>query len=635
MIGAYRSFQRLEPRSYNNDPSMGIKASVYDPLWMLTRQWQLGEFEGEDSGSPVTVDLKNEQGEISHVLKNDGSISNYDASMPLEVFVERTRLEVATSNAQGDTEFRLDLNMQLKLGLQFQKELNVLLKELLDSDELRRFKRFLAKDPELRFELNDKQASFEPDSANKFLAIVTGRVINIYQATSSLDDTTLLDAKTKEYFDTNPTTDPSLPEAVAKVVRLALSNLKNWWYGKRDDANLEASEEPFFERPAENFSVWNSNKLEYDFKVRIAPKGSPVNAQKKLILDASGYKEDHLDWYSFTVSEESSADFELSTEISPSAFATRLKFAGMPEKRWWNFEDGFVDFGSINPKKNNIASLLLMEFALVHSPDWFIIPCRMQIGSINKIDKLRVTDCFGEETEIESAGNTDAELNIKELDESWDSWSMFTLSNKYQNRGQEHNSPYFFLPPALDNVLTGSVVEEVKMLRDETANLVWGVEKTYRTYYGETVSGYDHSVSLNSRDTTPQLNTAPGDDKALKYNLMTSVPRNWIPFIPVQANNQTIGPIDPVQKHIVLQRASMINSTNQRCIRPNSRLLSEVNSPYYVDEAEVPRSGVNVTESFQLVAWYTGESFLWISRRKIYGSGEGTSGLLFDTVKKE
>jgi len=223
---------------------MGIKASIYDPLWMLTRQWQLGEFEGEDSGSPVYVDLKNEQGEISHVL-NDGNISNYDARIPLEVIVERTGLEVATSNVQGDTEFRLDLNMQLKLGLQFQKELNVLLKEVLDSDELRRYKRFLAKDPKFTFELNDKQSSFELDSAIKFLSMVTGRVINIYRATSSLDDTGILDAKTKEYFDTNPSTDPSLPEVVTKAVRLALSNLKSWWYGNRDQINPEASEEPF------------------------------------------------------------------------------------------------------------------------------------------------------------------------------------------------------------------------------------------------------------------------------------------------------------------------------------------------------------------------------------------------------
>jgi hypothetical protein len=28
---------------------------VHDPLWLLARQWQLGEFEGEDAGTPLTV----------------------------------------------------------------------------------------------------------------------------------------------------------------------------------------------------------------------------------------------------------------------------------------------------------------------------------------------------------------------------------------------------------------------------------------------------------------------------------------------------------------------------------------------------------------------------------------------------
>lgn len=307
----------------------------------------------------------------------------------------------------------------------------------------------------------------------------------------------------------------------------------------------------------------------------------------------------------------------------------------MPEKRWWNFEDTYVDFGSINPKKNNIASILLMEFALVYSPDWFIIPCKMPVGSINKIDKLAVKDCFGDETQIEPAGNTRSELAMKELDKSWDSWGMFTLSEKYKDRDRQHYTPYFFLPPTIDHVITGPPLEEVKILRDETANLVWGVERIYRTYYGEPVSGYDHSVLLQSKTTTDALSNdivGKESDKPLKYRLMTSVPRNWIPFIPVHTTELTTGPIDPSRKHIELQRASMINAADQTCIRPNSRLLSEVKSPYYIDEEVVPRNGISVSESCQLTIWHTGEVFLWIGRKKLYGSGEGSSGLLFDTV---
>ena len=89
---------------------------------------------------------------------------------------------------------------------------------------------------------------------------------------------------------------------------------------------------------------------------------------------------------------------------------------------------------------------------------------------------------------------------------------MFTLSEKYKDRDQQHYTPYFFLPPTIDYVLTGPPLEEIKMLRDETANLVWGVERIYRTCYGEPVSGYDHSVLLQSK-----TNNGPPDDEEVRF----------------------------------------------------------------------------------------------------------------------
>ncbi len=611
---------------------------------MLTRQWQLGEFEGEDSGSPIYVKVENRQDEISGVLQNR-DVFEYDSSIPLEVFVERTKPEVTTSKANGGTDSQLDLQMQVKLGLQFHSEVDILLKEILvDTAELLRLKRFLAQDPELRFELNQKQTEFEVEVTRKFVSIVKWRVINIYKATSNLKTAAILIRKIDEYFENNPNPDPSVPGAVKKAVLHAIENLKIWWYGNKELPHVADREQAFFEGPPEKLSTWNPRRLEYDFKVQITPKDLAGNLTGKLILDASGYKEDHLDWYSFTVSDESTEGLELTPMQQaqnqpwpPYPIATRFKFAGMPEKRWWNFEDTYVDFGSINPKMNNIASILLMEFALVYSPDWFVIPCRMPVGSINKIDKLIVLDCFGDDILIEPAGNTELELHMKNSDKSWDSWGMFTLSEKYKDKDKQHYTPYFFLPPALDYVLTGPPLEEVRMLRDETANLVWAVEKTYRTFYGEPVSGYDHSVLLQSKTTNaPSDDKLGGDsDKPLKYRLMTSVPRNWIPFIPVHTTELTAGPLDPSQKHIELQRASMINAADQTCIRPNSRLLSEVQSPYYIDEAEVPRNGISVSESCQRTVWHTGEIFLWIGRKKLYGAGEGSSGLLFDSVSED
>ena len=636
MIDTRSSWQRLEPHSRNEDFSTGVKATVHDPLWMLTRQWQLGEFEGEDSGSPMYVKVDYRYGNISSLLtrNNDKSI-DYDDNIPMEVYVERTRLEVTTNTTKGNKEPQLDLQMQVRLGLQFQREMDIHLQGLLDPSEIQKFKRFLAQDPALGFEENnEKPNEFEMEITKDFLSIIQGRVINIYGATR-LDALTAINDKTIQYFANNP----DLPHSskVIEAMNLSFDNLKNWWYGNRTASTGAERDEPFFEFPPKNFTAWNSEQLEYDFSLQISSKDS----SKKLILDASNYTEDHLDWYSFTVSPESTANFELPHKsesdlpIERYPIATNLRFSGMPEKRWWNFEDSYVNFGLINPKLNNLATILLMEFALVYSPDWYVIPHQTAVGTVNKIVKLTVVDCFGEESQIEPAGHTKSELDMTTIDKSWDSWAMFTLSEKYKDRDQQHYTPYFLSPPNIDYVLTGTPLEQIKMLRDESANLVWAVENTYRTSYGDPISGYDHSVLLEKKleDQLPPNGTEDNSDKPLKYTLMTSVPRNWIPFIPVHTTTEiTTAPLDPFIKRIKLQRASMVNPFDGNRIRPNSRLLNEVQTPYYINEEEIPRTGIILSESFQRTIWHTGEVFLWLGRKKYHGTGEGSSGLQFDSI---
>ncbi|TWV93600.1 hypothetical protein FEF09_26915, partial [Chitinophaga pinensis] len=51
------SWSRLEGRPVTDNFDRALKAEVRDALWMLTRQWQLGEFEGDDAGSPVTAKI--------------------------------------------------------------------------------------------------------------------------------------------------------------------------------------------------------------------------------------------------------------------------------------------------------------------------------------------------------------------------------------------------------------------------------------------------------------------------------------------------------------------------------------------------------------------------------------------------
>ena len=426
--------------------------------------------------------------------------------------------------------------------------------------------------------------------------------------------------------------------------------MKRWWDGNVTPASPEEFEEPFFEKPTiavdtshsngdrvEN-STWDSRHLEYAFKVQMTSRIENVD-EKSLVLDASEYKEDYLDWYSFVL-EENSEHHHTSSPDAILLTPAHLKFTGMPEKRWWNFEDSYVDFGSLEPKKSNIASALLMEFALVHSPDWYVIPHPMNIGTVSKIESLVVIDAFGDETTIEPAGFTAREQNIPGQDKSWNSWNLFSLSKKSLDQVTEsigYNTPYFFLPPLADHALSGSSLEEVKFLRDETANLSWAIEKTYRTLYGEPISGYEHYLFKNKdaqTDTNGNMIDNGNSDKPVKYSLMTTVPWNCIPFIPVHTTKFLSDPANnpPTNAHIELQRGAMIDPKTEEAIRPNSRLLSEVQGSYYIDESEVPRSGVIVSEKCRRIAWHNGRIFLWIGRKKSVGAGEGSSGLKFDSI---
>ena len=45
------SWNRLEPRPRSPNFERALRAEIRDALWMLTRQWQFGEFKGNDAGT--------------------------------------------------------------------------------------------------------------------------------------------------------------------------------------------------------------------------------------------------------------------------------------------------------------------------------------------------------------------------------------------------------------------------------------------------------------------------------------------------------------------------------------------------------------------------------------------------------
>ena len=117
----------------------------------------------------------------------------------------------------------------------------------------------------------------------------------------------------------------------------------------------------------------------------------------------------------------------------------------------------------------------------------------------------------------------------------------------------------------------------------------------------------------------------------IRYQVMSSVPENWIPFIPVH--------VDGSNRQIQLQRAAMpriiAGVAGTEKIRPRTVLLREgldAKNSYFLHEEEVPRAGARLSQSFQRTRWLDGRVYTWLRVRKQTGRGEGSSGLVFDEL---
>ncbi len=102
----YLHYRRLEPARPTRNLSRGFSAEVHDPLWMLGRQWQMGEHRGEDASSPVFVTYESSEHPIEHPLQ-DAQVT------PAEAIIE----------AEPDSWWTP--GRRIRFGVQVQKDLNL------------------------------------------------------------------------------------------------------------------------------------------------------------------------------------------------------------------------------------------------------------------------------------------------------------------------------------------------------------------------------------------------------------------------------------------------------------------------------------------------------------------------------
>ncbi|MFJ9818442.1 hypothetical protein ACIRU3_24910 [Streptomyces sp. NPDC101151] len=175
------------------------------------------------------------------------------------------------------------------------------------------------------------------------------------------------------------------------------------------------------------------------------------------------------------------------------------------------------------------------------------------------------------------------------------------------------------LPPGAVVVADGRPLEEVVLARDESANLVWGVEATVPTATGAARRGTEISaeeLAHRLRLRTPP--TVPAPAAAVAYQAMNSVPEHWIPFIPVHVPGQ--------DRAIRLQRAAMPSTVTGLPVHPRTSLLRQGldrRQQYFVNEEEVPQTGTRLCLAYNRARWRDGRVSVWLGARRGTGPRRG------------
>jgi hypothetical protein len=574
-MSSITTWMRLEPGIHAGDMSIGLQARIYDPLWLLARQWQVGEFQGEDNGSPAKACFQAESAQLTRfhagVATETIKGAPYADEVPLETLVECEPVRPAISNQTVSSE---RLRLAADAGLYF---LRLLDQQATSQNYRQAFIRKYALPPASSVD----ESELDGDSLS-FLELMAGRVPDARQLYAAL-------APAASGVIVLPSDLKIAPGDTAEV-RQALQLWRQWY-------------ETFFKEPAAEASCWLPERMEYAFSV------AARLSEGEVLLTAGEYYEGHLDWYDFDLNRQVSLGTGNDSpiqQIKQTLVPAPVTYRGMPAQRFWEFEDARVDFGAVNAGPEELARMLLVEFAISYGNDWFVIPLELAVGSVCRPGSLVVTNTFGERFLINSA---------PDAGEPFASWRMFQLSSPPQTAAATTvpDPTLFLLPPALLKTLEAEPVEEVLFLRDEMANMAWGVERIIESPTEQPL----HRFEQQKYPTAP---SPPAD--GLTYQLATTLPDYWIPLLPVRTDSG-----------LRLQRGKVLKLDGQlESVGAKGRVLG-AGQTLRIFEEEIPREGVRVTRSWQLARWHDGSTHLWIGRQKEIGRGEGSSGLRFDSTE--
>ncbi|MEU1973491.1 hypothetical protein ABZ477_17685 [Microbacterium sp. NPDC019599] len=586
-----RIWSRLEPRARQVDFAGTLAAKIADPAFMLGRQWQFGEFAGTDAGSAIFATMARKVSPVN--------IPGAGADDGIDAITERLPIT-----------FPLIVRARLGRTLLSRLDAAVLASGVdpadYDPDVLRApFYRFFGPlDAEPADPIAYARDRTAPRAARARHAL-RGRCVDGVRVYRSIPpDATVADLP--------PGFAAAIPAGQVGLVRDVLLAYRSWF-------------EDTYQQPGER-DRWESDQLEY------ATQGVVARGATNTVVDAAEHVGGHLDWYSFDQGPTRPAEPDETTDPAVdvrSVIPVPAEFPGMPKPRWWEFEDAAVDLGTLSADATDAARIVVSEFALLYSNDWFTIICRQPVGSVAELQGVIVTDTFGWRTLVRPT--------IDPAGSDWTGWDAFSLAPRPSGPSEGPLPQHLHLPQTLPQISDGEPLEQVVFARDETADMVWAIEQRIP-------DGLDRSrdAAEASRRMRQQLDptadaaisaAVAGAPAPLRYILQTEVAENWIPFVPVHIDGQS--------RATQLQRGVMRRTIGPQdtLIRPLTSILrvgideaDERQGPYYVHEEEVPRAGVQVQGLLRRARRYDGTPIVWHARRVTTGRGDVRSGLAFDRI---
>ena len=582
---------RLTPVSRDPEMQSALEARVHDPLWMLARQWQLGEFRGEDAGSPTLAEVWASTAPIVRWTPAPGSgmsssvVSSYDVrTAPFEAVVERER--VRFDEAAG-------VALAAEAGLHFLR--------LLEAKRMAKYQRDFTNAYPLRPPVQTSGVPIDAATAG-FLAVMMNRTPDggaLYAAFRGARPSATTGGL------------PSNPSVAAGDVPAVLAVVDDWlaWY-----------EGALFDEPSlalPDAAAWRRDRMEYEIDAETSVLGS---GQGAVVLNAPEYTGGELDWFTFDVRSAPTPANQGPRPPTLRMTPAPVTYRGMPAARYWQFEDARVNLSAVKlsteGEGKDAATLLLLEFALMYGNDWFVVPFELPVGSVTRVDALLVTDTFGERTAIQPIRHAG---RGSEAD-----WAMFTLAPRAAAAATPEpvaeRPALLLVPPGVVSVLESMAVEEVMFARDEMANLAWAIERVVEGPAGRPVNRYEEAQAKRERASAQSSDSTMASAARLAYRIRTEVPEHWSPLVPLRDSDGAMS----------LHRGVMDAADPAT---PRGRVLG--GPPFAVREEEVPRGGVRVTRAYRYARAIDGSTHLWVGRRKQPGRGEASSGLQFDKVTRK